>query len=150
MLLVTTTMARAQVSNQTVYTDSLQNGWIDYSWATVIFTNTTPTHTGSDSISVSATNYEGFYLHHSPFSADLYTNLTFWIYSTTGGTQSLQVQGTLNGMAQTAYQMPSLTANTWTLVTVPFSALGVIGRAEHGRVLDSKPEQFDIADLLRG
>ncbi len=122
----------AQTSNQTVYTDSLQNGWVNYSWALVAFTNASPTHTGSDSISVTcrSTDYEALYLHHDAFTADLYTNLTFWIYSTAGGPQLLQVQGLLNGNTPTGspyFQIPSLPAATWTQISVPLSSLGVSG-----------------------
>jgi hypothetical protein len=123
--------ARAQVSDQTVYTDSLQNGWVNYSWATVNFGATTPAHTGSDSVSVSCAgggSYQALYLHHNAFSADLYTNLTFWIYPGSSGAQSLQVQGTLSGTAQAShYQIPSLTAGTWNKISVPFASLGVAG-----------------------
>jgi hypothetical protein len=116
----------AQVSNQTVYTDSLQNGWSDYSWATVNFSATNQIHTGADSISVNCGAYQALYLHHTVFSADLYTNLTFWIYPAAGGAQALQVNGTLSGKSQSSfYQIPSLTTGKWNLINVPLSALGV-------------------------
>jgi len=41
-------------ADQLIYTDSLQNGWVNWSWATVSFTNTSPVHAGADSISVSS------------------------------------------------------------------------------------------------
>ena len=44
--------------DQPIYTDSLQNNWVDWSWATVNFANSSPTHSGSASIGVSCTNYQ--------------------------------------------------------------------------------------------
>ena len=40
-----------------IYTDSLTNGWQNWSWATVNVNNTSPTHSGSRSISVAAAAY---------------------------------------------------------------------------------------------
>ena len=66
-------------SNQTIYADSLQNGWVDYSWATVNFANTSPVHSGSDSISVTAGAWAAVYFHNNTaFDPSGYTNLSFW------------------------------------------------------------------------
>ncbi len=46
-------VAHAQ-ADQFVYTDALVNGWQDWSWATVNFSNPQPVQSGTDSISVSA------------------------------------------------------------------------------------------------
>jgi hypothetical protein len=112
-------------TNQPIYTDSLQNGWQNWSWATVNFANTSPVHSGSDSISVDCTYYGGFYLHQTPFNSTPYSNITFWIYIMTPTTPVLNVQGTLNGTAQAVYQIPQVPSNTWTLISVPLSAIGV-------------------------
>lgn len=113
-------------TNQPIYTDSLQNNWVPYGWATINYADTSTVHLGSNSISVSCTNYGALYIHHNnAFDSTPYTNITFWLYVTTSGTPPLKVQGTLNGSAPTNfYQIPSLSANTWTPVTVPLSALG--------------------------
>ena len=39
-------------SNQNIYTDSLQNGWENWSWASVNLNNTNPVHGGPASVSV--------------------------------------------------------------------------------------------------
>src|SRR5688572_21301551 len=67
-------------SNQAVFTDSLQNGWENWSWATVNLTNSSPVHGGTRSISVATDAWEAAYFHHSAMDASYFTNLTFWIH----------------------------------------------------------------------
>ena len=62
-------------SGQTIYTDSLQNGWLDWSWATVNLGNASPARSGT-SISVSAGGWEALYLHHASQSGSGFSNLT--------------------------------------------------------------------------
>ncbi|HZV35771.1 MAG TPA: glycoside hydrolase family 44 protein, partial [Verrucomicrobiae bacterium] len=125
LLAIASFSSRAQTTNQPIYIDSLVNGWQDWSWAKDNLANTSPVHSGSDSISISCTNYQGFYLHQTAFNSSPYSNITFWIYVTSSGVPPLKVQGTLSGTAQSSYyQIPSVTANTWTLITVPLSSLG--------------------------
>ncbi len=114
-------------TDQSVYTDSLQNGWVNYSWATVNFSATTPVHSGSDSISVLclSNNFQALYLHHTAFDSSLYTNLTFWINGGSSGGQPLKVQATLGGAAQTQYFLSTLASNSWQQISIPLSALGV-------------------------
>jgi alpha-L-arabinofuranosidase len=118
------TVARAQ-SDQIVYTDALDNGWQNWSWATVNFANTAPVQAGSDSISVSAGAYQALYLHQTAFDSSTYGNLVFWINGGASGGQLLQVQATLNGAAQTVVTLPALAANTWQQISIPLSSLGV-------------------------
>jgi hypothetical protein len=126
LVLLSLTIGDRLCADQTIYTDSLQNGWVDYSWATVSFTNTTQHHSGSDSISVSSTYYQALYLHHSAQPGNLFNNLTFWINGGTGG-QSVQVQVTINGVAQTAVTLAALPAGSWRQDTISLSSLGVAG-----------------------
>jgi len=53
--------------DQTIYDDTLQHSWTDWSWATVDFAGTASPHSGSACIRVSAAAYEALYLHHSAF-----------------------------------------------------------------------------------
>ena len=115
--------ARAQ-SNLTVYDDALENGWQNWSWATVNFNNTQTVQSGSDSIAVSAGAWQALYLHHDALDASLYTNLVFWINGGAAGGQLLQVAATLNGTVQTYYTLPALT-KTWQQITIPLASLGV-------------------------
>lgn len=113
-----------------VYSDSLQGTWQNWSWANVNFSNTSPVHTGSDSIAVTMTAWSGMYLHLDAFDSTQFAALTFWVNGGPTGGQNIQVQATLSGQAQTAVPIGPLKANTWTLVTVPLSALGVDARPD--------------------
>ena len=121
-----TASARA---DQTVYTDSLQNAWQNYSWATVDFASTATPHAGSDAIAVTTGAWTALYLHHDAFSSTAYSALTFWINGGADGSRKLQVQATLGGASQAAVALPSPPANAWALVTIPLSHLGVDGRS---------------------
>ena len=112
------------------FTDALVNGWTNYSWATVNFSNTSPVQAGSDSISVSAGPYQALYLHQTAFNSSLYGNLVFWINGGSSGGQLLQVQATLNGNAQTVVTLPALAANSWQEVSIPLSSLGVANQPD--------------------
>ncbi len=122
-------LARAQ-TDDTVYTDALVNGWQNYSWATVNFSNTQPVQAGSDSISVSAGPYQALYLHQTAFDSSIYANLVFWINGGSSGGQLLQVQATLNGAAETVVTIPALAANTWQRITIPLASLGVANQPD--------------------
>jgi hypothetical protein len=118
--------ANIQAQNgQTIYTDSLQNGWENWSWATVNLNNASPVRIGSASLSVNSGAWQAFYLHHSAFSTSGYTNLSFWIHGGVSGGQRLQVQALVNGTAQTAVVLPSLVPNSWEQTNVSLASLGV-------------------------
>jgi len=117
----------AAQSPQTVYDDSLQNGWQNWSWATVSLTNSSPVHGGSSSISVSSAGWEALYLHHAAQNSSQWTNLTFWINGGSTGGQVIQVQGARNMVAQTNHitVLPPLAANTWVKMVVPLSQIDI-------------------------
>jgi hypothetical protein len=120
-------------ADQIIYDDALENGWANWSWATVNLANTSPVHSGSYSISVTASNtpgnWQALYLNISAMNTSGFTNLTFWINGGTGG-QAVQVQGILGGTAQTpGVQIGPLPTNLWRQVTLSMSALGVANQA---------------------
>src|SRR6185503_13604502 len=108
LALASTVFAR---SDQSIYADSLVNGWQNWSWATVNLDNTSPVHTGTRSASVNADAWEAIYLHHDAFDTGGYSDLVFWIHGGSTGGQLLQVQALLSGTAQTAVTLPPLPAN---------------------------------------
>jgi len=120
-------------ADQIIYDDALENGWANWSWATVNLANTSTVHSGSDSISVTANNtsssWQALYLSVSATNTSRFTNLTFWINGGTGG-QAVLVQGILGGTAQTpGVQIGPLPTNLWRQVTLSMSALGVANQA---------------------
>ncbi len=117
--------------SSTVFTDSLQNSWQNWSWATVSLTNNSPVHSGSASVSVHEVNaVDGFYAHHSNLDSSLYKTLSFWIHGGTGGGQKLQVYATASGVGLVSFAIPTLPANSWTQVVIPLSGLGMRGRGD--------------------
>src|SRR5690349_8851403 len=100
-MLVAGSAARAQ--DMDVYTDSLQNSWQNWSWATTNLSNTSPVHTGADSIAVTAGAWAALYLHSNPIDTSSYTSLSFWINGGATGGQLLQVVGDRNGSGQPGY-----------------------------------------------
>ena len=124
-LLAVASVAAPAFADQTLYTDSLQNGWSNWSWATTNLASASPVHGGADAISVQTGAYQALYLHHEPQAASGFTALRFWINGGSTGGQKLQVQATLGGASQPGYALPTPSANTWTLVSIPLSALGV-------------------------
>jgi len=114
--------ARAQ-TDQAIYTDTLQNGWENWGWATLNYNNASPVHGGSASVSVNAGPNQAIYMHHADFDTAPYSSLSFWIHGGGGG-QRLQVQAVLGAAAQTAFAIPPLTSG-WQQVTISLTNLGV-------------------------
>jgi hypothetical protein len=119
-------------SNLTIYADSLAPGWQDYSYdCTRNFANTSPVHSGSDSISVTVTSaYGGLQLYHVEMTNTAYASISFWLNGGPSGGQQLQMYGNLDaGGVNTAqgarYYLSTPVASFWQQYTVPLSALGV-------------------------
>jgi hypothetical protein len=114
-------------ADQIVYDDALENGWQNWGWASINYNNTSPVHSGSQSVSVTITNNtsQAIYIAHPAFVATLYTNLTFWINGGAAGGQQLKVQGHAYGNAQGIINLPTLAANTWQQFTIPLATLGI-------------------------
>lgn len=116
----------AAAQDQFIYREGLENGWQNWSWATVNTASTTA-HEGTKSISVTAGAWEALYLAHDAFDSSGFTSITFWIR---GGTPAGNVvlRGLLSGKEQTAYSIhPN---STWQQVTVTLAALGVANKLD--------------------
>jgi hypothetical protein len=127
--LATLLVAQSVFADQSLYSDSLQNGWENWSWATVNLAATSPVHSGTKAIAVNAGGWQALYFHHAAFDSSGYTQLTFWIHGGATGGQRLQVQAELNGTSQTAVALAPLAANAWQPVSIPLSTLGVANQA---------------------
>lgn len=110
-----------------VYSDSLTNGWDDWSWCTRNLANTTPTHSGSRSVSATASAWQALSFHHGDFDSAPYEALSFWAHGGSGGGQRLQVYAEFgSGSSGPTYVLPAaLTANTWQLISIPLTTLGI-------------------------
>lgn len=123
LIVFASALAACASANQSAYSDQLDNGWQDWSWATVNQANSSPVHTGSHSVSISMGAWQGFYLHHDAFSTAPFTTLDFYINGGATGGQKLQLQATLSGTGGPAVPI-TVSANTWTHISIPLSSLG--------------------------
>jgi hypothetical protein len=113
-------------ANLPIYTDHLVNGFQDWSWGTLNFGNTSPVHSGTDSISHSGGAWNAISFGHSDFNATLYSNFSFWANGGTGGGQVLQVSADFGDTNGPTYPLPALPGGTnWQQFVIPLSALGV-------------------------
>ena len=137
-----------------IYTDGLDNGFEDWSYATHSLTNTSPVHSGTYSISVNTVYWNAISFHQTNFDSTPYLNLTFWVNGGDGG-QSLGLYAYLNDVYQQYYQVPGvLPANTWQQIVVPLSALNAADKTNLSRfdiklaqVGDSTASTFYVDDV---
>lgn len=115
-------------SNLTIYSDSLQTPWENWSWgSTVNLNSTAKIHAGSSSIATTITAAWGaLYLAAPGFDDSGYTNLSFWISGGAKGGQQLVLMAQLGGAAQEpGVLLDRLPTNTWKYYSIPLSDLGV-------------------------
>ncbi|MGA2555948.1 MAG: glycoside hydrolase family 44 protein, partial [Verrucomicrobiota bacterium] len=103
----------------------LENGWQNWGWATLNYSNTSPVHSGSDSISVTMGGWAGIQLYHPNMDSTPYASISFWLNGGSSGGQHLRIYGLLNGSGQSVTSLGSVATNTWQQFTVTLSALGV-------------------------
>lgn len=113
-----------------VYLDSLDPGWVDWSWSTTrSFSNTSPRKGGSGaSIRVKHdAAWAGLFLHsNQPLPAAGLVTLKFSIHGGTAGGHRVQLLAyNSSGGTGTAIALPLTTANTWVDREVPVASLGV-------------------------
>jgi hypothetical protein len=119
---VTTTFGQA---NLPVYTDHRVNTFQDWSWGNHSFANTSPVHSGTDSISVTPNTWDGICFGSINFNATLYTNLVFWVNGGTAGGQNLYVYLLYGNSGRgPSVNLAPLTPGVWQQVVIPISSLG--------------------------
>ncbi len=134
LLCVSVFGSNAQVA-LSVYSDGLDNGFQDWSWAPHNLNNTAPTHSGNRSISVSAAIWEGVSFYRAGLDTANYSDFTFWAHGGTAGGQRLQVYAEYTGgTGPTVVLSGSLPANTWQQRTVSLTALGIANRSDVNRI----------------
>jgi hypothetical protein len=115
-----------------VYTDSLQNGFADWSWGTRDLAQTSVVRSGSAAISFEPDGWAGLFFHRDAgFTGTDYEALELWVRGAGGGGQQLTVAilvgGNPAGSAALAgfVEGGAIPAGSWAKATVPFSALGL-------------------------
>jgi len=121
--------AHAQLA---VYTDSLQNGFADWSWGTRDLAQTAVVRSGSAAISFEPDGWAGLFFHRDAgFTGTDYEALELWVRGAGAGGQEVTVAivsgGSPAGSAPLAgfVEGGSVPAGSWAKATVPFSALGL-------------------------
>jgi hypothetical protein len=133
-------LAQAQ-TNLWIYTDHLVNGFQDWGWAPRNLTNTSPVHSGANSISVNAAQYQALSFHFAldfdsaiDINTSPYASLSFWANGGSSGGQILTANVSLDTTDKNSYQFPALTANTWQKLTVPLSSIGAANKTNLARI----------------
>jgi len=114
--------------NQTIYSDSLQSPWANWSWdCTVNLGSTAKVHAGTSSIAATITaGWGALYLAAPAFDDSGYTNLSFWISGGAVGGQQVVLMAELGGLAQSpGVLLGRLPTNSWKYYSIPLSDLGV-------------------------
>jgi hypothetical protein len=130
VLAADTLLPLAVRADQTIYTDSLQNSWQDWGWAPHSYTNTSPVHSGTYSVSVTVAAWQALYIAHSGYNPSPNTHLRFWIHGGTSGGQQLSVVGHAGGGTQSTVNLPPLATNLWQEFTISLADLGLAGRSD--------------------
>ncbi|MCP3138827.1 polysaccharide deacetylase family protein [Pyxidicoccus xibeiensis] len=113
-----------------IYTDGLETGFADWSWADHALDEAGVVHGGSASIRFEPDAWAGLMFHHSGVDLSLYQSLELWVHGGTTGGQAVQLvlhDGTqaLGAVSlDTALGAP-IAAGTWQKVTIPLASMGV-------------------------
>ncbi|MCS6774135.1 MAG: hypothetical protein NZ693_08495, partial [Thermoflexales bacterium] len=115
-------------TNYVVYSDALASGWQDWSWGgTYDLAHTGTVQSGSAAISATITSgYGGLSLRVDPgLPGSSYSAVQFWVHGGSSGTRQLQlvIEEGDSGPRTTPAHFDA-NAGSWTLVTIPLSALG--------------------------
>jgi alpha-N-arabinofuranosidase len=117
-----------------IYTDHLVNGFQDWSWASRNLTNTSPVHSGSNSISVTASAWQALSFWHQDLTAATYSNLIFWANGGPSGGQKLQIQIQYGTNSGPAVPLPALSVSSWQPIQVSLAQLGVVNVTNLNRI----------------
>jgi hypothetical protein len=112
-------------TDMVIYSDALAPDWFDYSWAQVNYANTSPVHSGSKSISVSAKAQEAVVFAHADLDTTFYSDLSFWIHGGSAGGQLLEVVAVLRMQPLSPVTLDPLPAGQWRHVIISLADLGV-------------------------
>jgi len=121
------TLLHAQ-TNFSVYSDQLNNGFQNWSWnsGNYNFANTTPVHSGTESIAFTGPAWAGISFEHDDFNPAPFTSLNFWINSGGTGGQVVEIYLQYGNNSATPYLLPALPATSaWQQFIIPFTTLNV-------------------------
>jgi hypothetical protein len=135
-------IAGATPTSLTVYGDSLAAGWGNASWtATVNFANTSPVHSGADSIGLTVTGAWGaLYVYTNPVDLTPFKTFTFSAQASTAGQSYIVALVDTTGnfiqalLPLTAYGGDPV-VGAWKTYNIPLTDLGANGKQIGGIVI---------------
>ena len=113
------------------------SGWSNWSWSTTYNTDATPSYNGNASLGVTySAAWAGFSLDNAtPIAMGGYTSIRFAVYGVKGsGALGLYTQNS-SGASSALYKFTP-TANAWTVITVPLTALGSPAQIQRINIMD--------------
>jgi len=85
-------VAPAAPAQLAVYTDSLQNGFVDWPWGTYNLAQTAVVHSGTAAISFEPDNWDGLFLHRDAgFTGTEFEAIELWVRGGGAGGQQVTV-----------------------------------------------------------
>jgi len=112
-----------------VYTEGLASPWIDVSWSAVVnYANTQTVYQGTNSVQVNQNSWGGLSIHDGNWGSNnsinnsIYNAVQFAIYSKSALNINVMLENDASGSFPN-YNYGNVPANTWTVVTIPFSQL---------------------------
>jgi hypothetical protein len=116
------------------YSDHLLSGFQDWSWGARSFTNSTPVHSGTNSIAFTGAAWDAISFEHGDFDVSLYTNLSFWIHGGASGGQLVRVYCSYGANDGTSVSLKALPTNAWTNCVISLASLGVAAASNLNRI----------------
>ena len=156
ILNATSTPPPPGTTDRIIYDDQLENGWQDWSWSPDNLANTSPTHSGTDSISYPAVPGTALFLaQQPPIATSPFVGLSFWVNGGATGLSAFQVQavaGTDYKGLKTPVSIGAVAPNTWQHITTTLDQLGVANISDLGGFYflngDNTTPTFYIDDIV--
>jgi hypothetical protein len=141
LILIFVSAAGFAVADQAVYDTKLENGWSNWSWASVSIS--------SKAMQVHAKKaWEGLYFHHDDLSSAGFKSVSLNVYGGPKGGQKLFLHSTVKGKASKEQFFFSVPPARWTHIDVPVAKIGLKGQTFDGFWIQSeKPSTYQIAGV---
>ena len=125
-------LTSAFAQNMSIYGDSLENGYQNWSWCSNDLADKSQHHTGAASAKITYTAaWQGFYIHGQTFPLNTFAGLTFYITGGATAGRSLKIYATINGNSVKSVDLNNyivgrkVPARTWQKVSISLAALGL-------------------------
>ncbi|GIV95981.1 MAG: hypothetical protein KatS3mg057_0638 [Herpetosiphonaceae bacterium] len=136
--LVPPSIPAAPTATTIIYHDALAASWQNWSWASVDFQATSPVYSGTNSIAVTYSGWDGLYLYHPGLDTGGSSRLRFFIHGGNAGGQQLHVYAVRaddpDGAHGPEISVSPPAAGAWSEVQISLADLGADNRLITGLV----------------